>query len=166
MKELFFLLLNLSLLSSNLNAQDNTEYPNGYDELDMNIKAIFVYLQNEKKGCIDTCKIRVNGNFKYFDTCLIETDSVYVTSLGFNSKKEFNFYPKGFIIPDFGKVRFVKKKYSYSFSPVLYDKKKKVIFGQVKKEDGTKEYYSINVLGNEFYLSYAMEYYYTCNIFY
>ncbi len=122
---------------------------------EMDLLAAIEYIKYDNKECKGDCKIRVCGVFEYFDNCFMVWDSTYFTSLGLDLNIKNSYNPENFYIPDFGTIFFTSPKDSldYYFSPLIYDKSRNSMLGQVKNKENIRFTYSINVLQDKMYLS-------------
>lgn len=134
---------------------------------DMNISAIMEYVRYENKDCRDSCEVLIDGVIDLIDDCHWYGDSLYLKRIGWDTSTYFKVGPKNFVIDDFGTISFgipnKETEVDYTFSPVVYDRDKASLTGQVLKKDGRKEFIGFNIVNDKIYLSYTLEYVYKCN---
>lgn len=131
-----------------------------YSERELNILSSMEYIKYKQQGCEGSCKIRVSGVYEYFDNCLIQWDSIYFKSIGLDLNKKIQAFPRNYYLENFGTVFFLHPDESldYYFSPLVFDKNKKSVIGQVRLKDGQKYSFGLNILGNDLFFSYEEPY--------
>ena len=129
---------------------------NSLTQQEMDIASALEYIQYDNKDCTGNCTFHVSGIFEYFDDCLMVWDSKFYKSLGLDLKQKNSYYPMNFHIKKFGTIYFTKHTDSldYYFSPVLFNKNKKSLHGQVRNRENLRFSYGINLLRGDMYISY------------
>ena len=140
MKYLFFLVASFILTSCFVNQQVKYD-PFDYSDEELSLLASIMFLENNLDMCNDTCAVKVSSKFEYFDTCF---DS-YFDFFGGEEAKDYGYNKdKAFAFRDFtsdskiGTILFRSNRndIDYYFTPILIDRKNKILRGGVKGEIG------------------------------